>query len=60
MKAVRLHKYHERPSLDDVPEPQVKGPLDVLVLTHPQLPLTLGHENAGCVEEVGSAFPISQ
>ena len=76
MKAVRLHKYHERPSLDDVPKPEVRGPLDVLVrvgaagpcrtdlhiyegqwepLTHPELPFTLGHENAGWVEEVGSA-----
>jgi NAD+-dependent secondary alcohol dehydrogenase Adh1 len=62
--------------VDDVPEPKVTGPLDVLVrigaaglcrtdlhiyegqwepLTHPQLPFTLGHENAGWVEEVGSA-----
>ena len=76
MKAVRLHRYHERPSVDEVPEPAIKGPLDVLVrigaaglcrtdlhiyegqwehLTHPQLPFTLGHENAGWVEEVGSA-----
>jgi NAD+-dependent secondary alcohol dehydrogenase Adh1 len=76
MKAVRLHRYHERPSVDEVPEPAIKGPLDVLVrigaaglcrtdlhiyegqwehLTHPELPFTLGHENAGWVEEVGSA-----
>jgi NAD+-dependent secondary alcohol dehydrogenase Adh1 len=76
MKAVRLHKYHERPSLDEVPEPKVTGPLEVLVrigaaglcrtdlhiyegqwehLQHPQLPFTLGHENAGWVEDVGSA-----
>ena len=31
MKAVRLHEYHKRPSVDDVPEPKVSGPLDVLV-----------------------------
>ena len=31
MKAVRLHKYEQRPLLDDVPEPSVSGPLDVLV-----------------------------
>ena len=31
MKAVRLHSYHERPSVDEVPEPAIKGPLDVLV-----------------------------
>jgi NAD+-dependent secondary alcohol dehydrogenase Adh1 len=76
MRAVRLHKYHERPSVDEVSEPKVTDPLDVLVcvgaaglcrtdlhifegqwehLTHPELPFTLGHENAGWVEEVGSA-----
>jgi NAD+-dependent secondary alcohol dehydrogenase Adh1 len=75
MKAVRLHEYHKRPSVDEVPEPKVTGPLDVLVrigaaglcrtdlhiyegqwepLNHPQLPFTLGHENAGWVEDVGS------
>jgi NAD+-dependent secondary alcohol dehydrogenase Adh1 len=31
MKAVRLHAYHKRPSVDEVPEPTVGGPLDVLV-----------------------------
>jgi len=31
MKAVRLHGYHEQPVVDDVPEPVVKGPLDVVV-----------------------------
>ena len=76
MKAVRLHEYHQRPTVDDVPEPKVSGPLDVLVrigaaglcrtdlhiyegqwehIHHPKLPFTLGHENAGWVEEVGSA-----
>jgi NAD+-dependent secondary alcohol dehydrogenase Adh1 len=76
MKAVRLHKYHERPSVDEVSEPNVIDPFDVLVrvgaaglcrtdlhiyegqwehLIHPELPFTLGHENAGWVEEVGSA-----
>jgi NAD+-dependent secondary alcohol dehydrogenase Adh1 len=76
MRAVRLHKYHERPSVDEVSDPKVTDPLDVLVrvgaaglcrtdlhiyegqwehLTHPELPFTLGHENAGWVEEVGSA-----
>jgi NAD+-dependent secondary alcohol dehydrogenase Adh1 len=75
MKAARLHGYHERPSVDEVPEPEVTNPFDVLVrvgaaglcrtdlhiyegqwehLTHPELPFTLGHENAGWVEEVGS------
>ena len=31
MKAVRLHDYHEPPSGDEVTQPQVKGPLDVLI-----------------------------
>jgi len=31
MKAVRLHHYDERPTVDDVPEPQVTGPHDVVV-----------------------------
>ena len=76
MKAVRLHGYHQQPVVDDVPEPHVSGPLDVVVkiggagvcrtdlhiiegqwdeAMHPQLPYTLGHENAGWVHEVGSA-----
>jgi NAD+-dependent secondary alcohol dehydrogenase Adh1 len=31
MKAVRVHAYGKRPSVDDVSEPTVTGPLDVLV-----------------------------
>jgi len=31
MKAVRLHGYHEQPVVDDVPEPTISGPLDVIV-----------------------------
>ena len=31
MKAVRIHEYHRVPTLDDVPEPQVRGPWDVVV-----------------------------
>ncbi|MFC7640383.1 alcohol dehydrogenase catalytic domain-containing protein [Streptosporangium lutulentum] len=31
MKAVRLHEYKKRPVVEDVPEPKVSGPLDVLV-----------------------------
>lgn len=81
MKAVRMHKY-ELPysgsiAIDEVPEPEITGPLDVIVrvggaglcrtdlhlveavwreaLGDPPLPYTLGHENAGWVEEVGSA-----
>ncbi|TCO14315.1 NAD+-dependent secondary alcohol dehydrogenase Adh1 [Kribbella steppae] len=31
MKAVRLHGYHQQPMVEEVPEPSVKGPLDVVV-----------------------------
>jgi NAD+-dependent secondary alcohol dehydrogenase Adh1 len=31
MKAVRVHAYGKRPSVDEIPEPAVSGPLDVLV-----------------------------
>lgn len=31
MKAVRVHSYGKRPSVDEIPEPRVTGPLDVLV-----------------------------
>lgn len=31
MKAVRLHRYHERPQVEHVDEPVVRGPYDVLV-----------------------------
>lgn len=31
MKAVRLHAYNEKPTVDEVDEPTVKGPLDVVV-----------------------------
>ena len=76
MKAVRIHGYHQQPVVDEVPEPSVKGPLDVVVkiggagvcrtdlhiiegqwdaAMHPALPYTLGHENAGWVQENGSA-----
>jgi NAD+-dependent secondary alcohol dehydrogenase Adh1 len=76
MRAVRLHAYHQLPVVEDVPEPTVTGPFDVLVRVggagvcrtdlhivegqwaeamDPPLPYTLGHENAGWVQEVGSA-----
>jgi len=76
MKAVRLHGYHQEPVVEDVPEPVISGPLDVIVkiggagvcrtdlhiiegqweaAMHPDLPYTIGHENAGWVHEVGSA-----
>ena len=76
MKAVRLHKYEQRPVVEEVPEPQITDPLDVIVkvggaglcrtdlhIVEGQwadrsgvtLPYTLGHENAGWVQEVGSA-----
>ncbi|GAB3602996.1 NAD(P)-dependent alcohol dehydrogenase [Microbacterium aureliae] len=31
MRALRLHRYHEQPSIDEVDEPKVTGPWDVLV-----------------------------
>src|SRR5882757_4104109 len=31
MKAVRLHAFHQQPVIDEVPEPTVHGPLEVLV-----------------------------
>jgi len=31
VKAVRIHGYHQQPVVDDVPEPGIKGPLDVVV-----------------------------
>ncbi|WP_369256652.1 NAD(P)-dependent alcohol dehydrogenase [Geodermatophilus amargosae] len=31
MKAVRVHSYHADPVIDDVPEPELRGPLDVVV-----------------------------
>ena len=31
MKAIRLHAYEKQPVLDDVPEPGIGGPLDVII-----------------------------
>lgn len=31
MKAVRVHAYHSDPTIDDIPEPTLQGPLDVIV-----------------------------
>ena len=31
MKAVRIHGYHQQPVVDDIPEPKISGPLDVIV-----------------------------
>lgn len=31
MRAVRVHSYHVDPVLDDIPEPELVGPLDVIV-----------------------------
>ena len=31
MRAVRVHRYHEDPSIDDIAEPKLAGPLDVIV-----------------------------
>lgn len=31
MKAVRVHAYHSDPKIDEIPEPKLAGPLDVIV-----------------------------
>jgi NAD+-dependent secondary alcohol dehydrogenase Adh1 len=31
MRAVRLHEFHEMPRIDEVPEPAISGPFDVIV-----------------------------
>jgi NAD+-dependent secondary alcohol dehydrogenase Adh1 len=31
VKAVRVHAYDEPPVIEDVPEPAIEGPLDVVV-----------------------------
>lgn len=31
MRAVRLHGYHQQPVIDEVPEPTIRGPFDVIV-----------------------------
>ena len=31
MKAVRVHEYRSDPRIDDIPEPKLKGPLDVII-----------------------------
>jgi NAD+-dependent secondary alcohol dehydrogenase Adh1 len=76
MKAVRLHEYNRQPVVEEVPEPAISDPLDVIVriggagvcrtdlhiiegqwaaAMGVSLPYTLGHENAGWVQQVGSA-----
>lgn len=76
MKAVRVHDYLGQALLDEIDEPTITGPLDVIVRlggagvcrtdlhilqgqwkdkAQVTLPYTLGHENAGWVEAIGSA-----
>src|SRR2546430_14797265 len=76
MKAVRLHHYEELPKVEEVSEPKMTGPFDVIVRiggaglcptdlhiiegqwkekSGVTLPYTLGHENAGWGQEIGSA-----
>lgn len=76
MKAARLYEYHRPLVVEDVPDPTIKSPDDVIIRigaaglcrtdlhiiegvwrnkVSVQLPYTLGHENAGWVEEVGPA-----
>lgn len=77
MKAAQLVAYGKPVEINEVPEPTITDPFDVIVrvggaavcrtdlhlvdgvlreaLGDPALPYTLGHENAGWVEAVGSA-----
>ncbi len=76
MKAVRLHRYQEQPKIEEVDEPKITGPHDVIVRiggaglcrtdlhiiegqwiekSGVTLPYTLGHENAGWVQGIGTA-----
>jgi NAD+-dependent secondary alcohol dehydrogenase Adh1 len=76
MKALRLHAYAQQPRLEEVAEPAVRGPHDIVVrvggaglcrtdlhirdgwfapAVPTELPVTLGHENSGWVQDVGSA-----
>src|SRR5256714_9794681 len=76
MKAVRLRRYEQERVVEEVAEPKITGPFDVIVRiggaglcrtdlhiiegqwaekSGVQLPYTLGHENAGWVEAIGSA-----
>jgi NAD+-dependent secondary alcohol dehydrogenase Adh1 len=75
MIAARLHKYHEPLAVEQIAEPEITGPHDVIVRiggaglcrtdlhiqegqwaekSGVELPYTLGHENAGWVEAIGS------
>lgn len=79
MKAARLHDYNENLRVEEVQEPKITDPHDVIVKIGAaglcrtdlhikdgdwkevqdgagvQLPYILGHENAGWVQEIGSA-----
>jgi len=76
MIAARLHQYHDPLTVENVDEPKITDPHDVIVRmggaglcrtdlhiqegqwaekSGVELPYTLGHENAGWVQEVGSA-----
>ncbi|HEY0581550.1 MAG TPA: NAD(P)-dependent alcohol dehydrogenase [Chloroflexota bacterium] len=78
MKAVRLFQFEQAPRVEEVAEPKISGPLDVIVRVAgagvcrtdlhlvegvfkdgmaDKMPFTLGHENAGWIEEVGSDVP---
>ncbi len=79
MKAARLHDYNENLKVEEVQEPKIADPHDVIVKIGAaglcrtdlhikdgdwkdvqdgaglRLPYILGHENAGWVQEIGSA-----
>jgi NAD+-dependent secondary alcohol dehydrogenase Adh1 len=82
VKAARLYAYgDDRLHVDEVPDPTIQGPHDVIVriggagvcrtdlhvmegiwrgIQDPRLPYTLGHENAGWVEDVGPSVTTLQ
>ncbi|HEX2159589.1 MAG TPA: NAD(P)-dependent alcohol dehydrogenase [Actinomycetes bacterium] len=59
MQALRLHRYNERPSIDELEEPKVEGPLDVIVkIGGAGLCRTDIHLYLGQWHELGSDAPL--
>ena len=59
MKAVRVHAYHEDPKIDDIPEPTLQGPLDVIVkIGGAGVCATDLHAQEGLMEPAGLKPPV--
>ncbi|HEV2895114.1 MAG TPA: alcohol dehydrogenase catalytic domain-containing protein, partial [Actinomycetota bacterium] len=59
MQALRLHRYNERPSIDEIEEPKVEDPLDVIVkIGGAGLCRTDIHLYLGQWHELGSDAPL--